>query len=67
MTDFLDCIRPADGTEPIDDTIPAAETCKLDTWCIRRIHPADEPCMVVPQRELERSDFGPNAATRRRY
>lgn len=85
MTDFLDCVRPANPGEPIDedmdrainealdaeerihDTIPAAEICKLDTWCTRRIHPADEPCRVVPRRELERSDFGPNAAIRRRY
>ena len=78
MTDFLDCVRPADEGEPIDEDfdrainaaldasepVSADSICKLRTWCIRPTHPPDTLCIEKPRRDLGRSDFGPRRAVK---
>ena len=101
MTDFLDCVRPANPGEPIDEDIDRAinealdmeerklrvqralsniehilgpteilgpsDICHRSTWCCLREHPPDEPCDERPRAVMDRTDFGPRAAVRRRH
>lgn len=46
--------------------IPRDEKCGRDAWCVGKEGHAGR-CLVVPRRPLQETDFGPNAAKRRRY
>lgn len=67
MTYPRDKMYPATETPPDDaGAVTRERPCTRRAWCIRGEHEDAGSCVEVPRYSMPASDFGPNAATKRR-